>query len=69
MNLLNLMPHTHQIRRLSSWQDEMFIDRQPVETVSVFYLSVGIYAFLLFVDIFNIINAVITLRYGPHSIQ
>jgi hypothetical protein len=50
-----------QIRRLDSWRDEQYLDRQPAETVSLFFIAVGIYAVLLVVDIFNIINAGITL--------
>ncbi len=52
-----------QIKRVSSWADETFIDQQHVETVSMFYVAVGIYAVLFVINSFNVINACITLRY------
>lgn len=52
--------------RVNDWRDTRYIDRVSVESVIMFYVAVGVYACLLVVNTFNLINTGITLRYVPH---
>lgn len=57
------LPTYFPVMRVNDWRDTRYIDRVSVESVIMFYVAVGVYACLLVVNTFNLINTGITLRH------